>query len=110
MSETETNTGKLKPIQLIGNQTNEDFARLFLEGKKEDYNETYLDQLLEDGYREWVLYNGVLYQVDNERDAEEGDIFSATLNQDGTINFVLRYYNGSCSFNEAIEEALKRMK
>lgn len=110
MSETETNTGKLKPAVLIAGETNEDFAKRFLGGKKEDYNETYLEQLLEDGYMEWVMHNGVLYSVKNERDADDGDIFNATLNPDGTISFVLRYYNGGCSFNDAIEEALKRMK
>ena len=38
------------------------------------------------------------------------DIFNAHDNGDGTIGYEVMYYNGGCSFNEAIEYALEDMK
>lgn len=40
----------------------------------------------------------------------DDDIFNATQNLDGTIDFHVMYYNGGCSFNEAIEEAISNME
>ena len=45
----------------------------------------------------------------NHRDIDE-DIFEAYDNGDGTINYEVMYYDGGCSFNEAIEYALEDMK
>lgn len=109
MSETECNTGKLIPVSLLEGETNEQYAFNLLGGKKDEYNKTYLDQLLDDGYREWYLYKGVLYRVENDRDVDSGDIFQATRNADGSINYVLQYYNGGCSFTEAMDNALSTL-
>ena len=38
------------------------------------------------------------------------DIQNAHDNGDGTIDYEVMYYNGGCSFNEAIEYALEDMK
>jgi len=110
MSETETNTGTLTPVNLLNGESNEGYAFRLLNGKKDEWSKTYLDELLESGYRDYVLHNGTLYQVDYERDSDDSDIFQAREAIDGTIHFTLRYYNGGCSFSEAIETALEKMK
>lgn len=107
MSETETNTGKLIPVTLLNGETNEQYAERIINGEKDSWSKTFLDQLLSDGYREYILHNDILYSVEVERDMDGGDIFHAKKNEDGTINFILQYYNGGCSFTEAMDEALK---
>ena len=110
MSETETNRGVLVPVKLINGESNEGYAFRILEGKKEEYNKTYLDQLMDDCYKEYILHNGVLYRCEGKRDLDGGDIFEATKNPDGSINYLLQYYNGGCSFAEAMGYALDKLK
>lgn len=65
------------------------------------------DQYIESN--EVVFVDSAIYVLEENEDIEESDIFEAHEDIEGGINFVLSYYNGSCSFNEAIEEALKRL-
>ncbi len=109
MSDTERNTGKLIPISLLEGETNEQYAFNVLGGKKEEYNATFLEELLDKEYKKWFLYDGILYKVENERSLDDDDVFHANKNSDGTINYVLRFYNGGCGFTEAMETALERM-
>lgn len=60
-----------------------------------------------DHYYEAVEINGIVYTVEKEDYEPNEDIFTSTENKDGTINFEVKYYNGGCGFNEAIEEAIK---
>lgn len=109
MSETECNIGKLIPVKLINGESNEGFAfRYCQENKieKESYCKTYVDQLFDDDYKGWFLHGDILYRCENER-TDSGDIFKVTKNSDGSISYVLKYYNGGCSFSEAMDYALK---
>lgn len=60
-----------------------------------------------DHYLHAVEIDGMVYVVKKKDIDPDGDILRSTKNEDGTIDFEVRYYNGGCSFNEAIEEALK---
>ena len=40
----------------------------------------------------------------------DSDIFNAHDNNDGTIDYEVLYYNGGCSFDEAVEYAIDNMK
>jgi len=63
--------------------------------------------LLDQHHREYAVHNDKIYEVHiEEQDPDPNDIFNATHDPDGTINFVIRYYNGGCGFNEAIGYAL----
>lgn len=113
MSETECNTGKLVPVKLINGESNEGFAFRYCQENgivKDDYNKTYIDQLFDEDYRGWYLHEGTLYRCENDRDTDSGDIFQAIKNSDGTINYVLQYYNGGCSFGEAMSYAMKKLQ
>jgi len=113
MSETECNTGKLVPVKLINGESNEGFAFRYCKEnniKKEEYCKTWVDQLFDENYKGWYLHDGVLYRCENDRNVDEGDIFNAVKNSDVTINYVLQYYNGGCSFSEAMDCALNKLK
>ncbi len=60
-----------------------------------------------DHYYDAVEIDGMVYAVEKTDIDPDYDIFNSTKNEDGTIDFEVKYYNGGCGFNEAIDEALK---
>lgn len=60
-----------------------------------------------DHYYNAVEIDGMVYTVEKTDIDPDYDIFNSTKNEDGTIDFEVKYYNGGCGFNEAIDEALK---
>lgn len=59
-----------------------------------------------DHYERAVEIDGMIYMVEKTDINPDEDIFRSTKNDDGTIDFEVKYYNACCSFNEAIDEAL----
>jgi hypothetical protein len=109
MSETEHNIGKLKPMGMVGGVEATAKRILKAEGWASDYD-TYAEALEDYGYREYVLHNEVIYKViENNEPNPYDDIFRASRNDDGTINFETKYYNGGCGFCEALVEALNNL-
>jgi len=111
MSETEYNVGVLTLVENEGD--NEKTASKILAemgvAPRPDIYDSAEEQLSDDGYRKYVFYNNSYYKIEYLSVDPDEDIFEATKNADGTISFVTKYYNGGCSFNEAIEEALKKL-
>ena len=58
------------------------------------------------GHIDAVEIDGQIYTVEKEYADPDVDIFKSTKNDDGTIDFEVKYYNGGCCFNEAIDAAL----
>ncbi len=99
MSETEHHIGKLKPT---GKRINEYIG----DAKIPDYYKS-VAEFFDDEYceRAYVI-DGLVFEIEMY-DAEEQDIFTATKNDGGTIDFQVKYYNGGCGFNEALDNAMK---
>ena len=57
-----------------------------------------------DHYYDAVEIDGMVYTVEK---TDIDHIFNSTKNEDGTIDFEVKYYNGGCVLNKAIDEALK---
>lgn len=70
--------------------------------KTEYFNEEMTDQAIE--------VDGIVFTVDRSYYEDDSDIFESTKNEDGTIDFQVKYYNGGCGFGEALEDALKLIK
>jgi hypothetical protein len=70
-----------------------------------DFNEEYCD------YKDssCFYYDSQWYEITTEQFEDYNDIFNATEGPNNEIHFVLKYYNGRCCFDEALEEALKRL-
>lgn len=58
---------------------------------------------------EKIALDGLVYDVKKEN-LSYCDIFEAMPNEEGGTDFIVQFYNGGCSFDEAIEEAVKNMK
>lgn len=109
MSETEHLIGKLIPVrvdedvELVAADT-----LVELNEPRSKWYKTALDQLESDGYKKYVVMDGRIYKVEAKSEDPESDIFRATRNADGSFDFEVRYYNGGCSFTEAVERAIAK--
>lgn len=114
MSQTELHVGKLVRVAKINEtETPEEMAqRLVIQHgiTTEEYTNN-IEAICYEFYpQKYVLYNENLYEVIGEAVEDGGDIYKARINQDGSINYTLQYYNGGQSFTGAMEEALKNIK
>jgi hypothetical protein len=111
MSETERNKGKLIPVDHSG--TVEEKCKAVIDEmglEMKSYYDSYKEMLDDEGYRAFYITETEVYKVESEALDTDMEIFDATLNDDGTINFHTMYYNGGCSFNEALDVSIKRAK
>lgn len=109
MSETETIKGKLTEVASYA----ETFADKIYVLKNnlgvplKDY-----DVEIEDNYicesTGYTYSDGKLYSIERQNLNSE-DIFEATKCADGSIDFLLQYYNGGCGFGEALKTALNKL-
>lgn len=63
-----------------------------------------------DHYEKAVEINEQIYLVEKADIDVDANIFESSENDDGSIDFEVKYYNGGCGFNEAIDYALKNIK
>lgn len=108
MSQNESHRGILIEMPKVGNETTEQQCRRLLNNVDlKDYYSTYKEML--DSETDYIIFNDTVYNPKSE-EIDPYECFVATKNNDGTINFIVNYYNGGCGFKEAIEYALKKMK
>ncbi len=102
MSETEINKGKLNPTGKTVEQ--------YMNGKEiPDYCDSLEEAFVDLFYRKAYCYKGFVYEIELEG-YEDDDIFESSKNEDGSINFLLKYYNGGCGFSEALDYATNKLK
>ena len=102
MSETEHVRGKLIPT----NKTTQEFI-----GDIEfySYHSNAKEYFEDEFYEKAVEIDGKIFIVDKKEIDPYEDIFESKLNDDGSIDFELRYYSGGCGFGEAIDCALEKL-
>ena len=64
----------------------------------------------EDLYENFVIINDKVYKIEDYINHDDYDVFHASELPDGRIEFVVSYYNGGCSMNEAVEYAVQKME
>lgn len=112
MSEIEHQKGKLTEIKPQNGEELQDLAKRILTEKNikvEDYWGGDYVAALQDECEEIVEAQGKLYQCEVTDIDPYQNMFIATENPDGTLNFEVKYYNGSCSLAEGIRNAIERM-
>lgn len=116
MSQMETHIGKMIEVDMNGLSLKEwckNYCQQNGINEIESYCETWIEQFNDEFSHEngYVIANDKVYQIiDDDEGNNEEDIFYVRQNPDGSINYVVQYYNGGCCFSEAIEYALDRMK
>ena len=110
MSDMAHYRGKL--VLVNGEGTVEEKAKRILDEHNieiSSYNSDAVEELGDSFYKEYHVHGGELYKIEKEDVDDYEDVFYAHKNDDGTIGFVVKYYDGGCCLEEALEEAIKRL-
>lgn len=111
MSETVHYRGTLVKLERFENESLEDQCKRLLNYQElPSYWDNYQEYLLDEKYKEVTIQNGNVYMVTKEEIDPDYDIYKAKENSNGDIEFEVRYYNGGCGFEEAIESALDNIE
>ena len=107
MSQTENHIGTLK--RLPRTCSSEEMAKEFCKTRKirNEHEETWLT-VLQEQCEDIAFFNGRFYYID-DIETDDVDVFHAVKHKNGDIDYILNYYNGGCSFQEALEKALGRL-
>jgi len=110
MSDTVHYKGKLQEIIKLGNETLEEQCKRILDKELDDDYISYQEYLLDECYQKYIVHDNILYSVEKQNVAQDQDIFNISYSGCCSFNFEVRYYNDSCSFDEAIEHAFDRRR
>ena len=70
--------------------------------------DTWEELVMDELYKRCAIVDDELFLVENKKHVNDmQDVFYASKNNDGSINFEVLYYNGSISFNDAIRNAFQ---
>lgn len=114
MSQTETHFGKLRKVIIPENQTIEEWCK----AKCLEMNITELPSYCDDwrevikyDYSEKYFFTGdEIWEAFEHVECDEGDDINVmNPNEDGTITFVMQFYNGGTCLGEMIEEGLNKI-
>lgn len=116
MSSMESHVGKLRKVQRNEGQSIEDWCREKCEDNGvpsmlpelyDSWQETLKYHL--DFYETYFFIDGEVWEILDHRDLDDSDTYEMTPNPDGTISFIMRFYNGGTCLTECIEEGLKKL-
>lgn len=112
MSETETVKGKIKLVP-FADKTLDELCEYIckIRGVSEpnDFYGGWIDQLQEELYDDYIIIDECLYCIIEQEDLQEMGWSDASMNDDGTIDFFVQFYNGGACLSEVIEEAVKKL-
>lgn len=109
MGETETHMGKLKRINC---DSQNEFAAGVMqnEGEMPSYYDNPLKWMLSEYGDKYIsISNGLWEVIENLELDPDDDINDLRENEDGTINFISRFYNGGTCLSEMLEEGLTEL-
>lgn len=111
MSEMETHVGTLREIDLGGLTLEEKCKELCDQHnvKMANYYKCY-QELLEDMLDDWyIVLNGVLYRID-DKEVDDDYCCQITENNDGSLSYYARFYNGGTCLIECLENEHSKLR
>lgn len=116
MSETVHHKGTATKVTIPNNKSLEDFClELILDRHSRhfiEYYDSYVECLCNDFSLEFYYHKetDTLYKLDNKEYDLDDEIIEAKKQENGTINYELRYYNGGAGFHECMDQAFNEIK
>jgi len=110
MSRTETHVGKLRKIEIPTGYSKEDWCREkcqdngipTLPEHYDNWEETLKYHL---NYNEkYFFVDGEIWEAFEHKEFEGEDLYEMIPNPDGTISFIMRFYNGGTCLSEQIKK------
>lgn len=109
MSRQETHVGKIKPTGLSLVEWMFENQHLVPDPYKCNDPFDMFYSGLSCGYNKFILLDGEVWEVIQDKEYDDYEILEMTSNFDGTFNYVLSYYNGGCGFSEAMQYAKDKL-
>lgn len=111
MSEMEGYRGRLIPVDLGGLELDEWVQKTLDRTELPEYCEDWLEALYEFRYNDFVydVKTSTIYEVQRQPLDPYGFI-EAERNADGSVSFLVSYYNGGASFGEVAETVLRKVE
>lgn len=113
MSETVHYKGILTEVLPNEGEDIQDIAKRILDHHNEeveDYYKDALECLMDRFYQGYVVIDDKIYEVLKKDIDPDKDLFNAFMHSDGTIEFEVKYYDGGCGFDEAIDHAVDNIE
>lgn len=109
MSETVHYKGTLTKFEKQENETLEDQCKRLSDNKEiPSYYDSYIEFFSDEYYQHYIIIDNDIYSISKKSIDIDDEIFESKRINKHVIEFQVKYYNGGCNFNEAIEEALKK--
>jgi hypothetical protein len=112
MSHTEHHIGKLRKVEINEGYSVEDWCREKCQEAGIPTIPEYYDswqETLKNVYETYFFVNDAVWEVFDHTEFED-DIYKMVPNADGTISFIMSFYNGGTCLSECIEEGLLKYK
>lgn len=108
MSETVHFKGKLVPVSRPeGTTVEEQIKGMLTKPIDETYYDNYREYFRETYYHDYTIIDDTIYRIEENNDIYHNDIFRSSENEDGSIDYEIKYYNSGCSYHTALEFALE---
>ena len=107
MSDYETRVGNIRPTEL---SVDEVVYQWLDNNEKPKYYNLPEDnlELFRSEIENYVFINDIVYEIIDDKRLDYDDLFEINENPDGTLSYILRYYNGGCGYEEALESAMDK--
>lgn len=114
MSQMEVHVGRLLKVDRCENEPIENWCKEYCNQNGilllKKYYDSWTECFSNEYSKKFVISNNNIYKIIEDMAFDGEDIFEASKNELGQIQYCLSYYNGGCGFTEALEIALKRME
>ena len=117
MSSQETHIGTIKELKRLEDETFEQMCeRLYLEQNKsvpkDDWYDTYAEALKDCDFDKFYINekSETVYAILNDKASRDDVDVSHAVQTGDAIDYIVSFYNGGCSFPEALDSAIERMK
>ncbi len=113
MSDYEGHYGKLRKVLSEPHESFEDLCLRILKTKithVDGYDPIDpIEYIKDELYENYIIVKNQLFEIIEDHTQDDLDYFIKLYpNEDGTITFITRFYNGGCGFNEVLEGGLEK--
>ena len=108
MSDYETKKGTLQRLQITPIELFEDYvSNGGTTPKYYNMPDDIIEFINEELDEEYLIINNKVYKILEQKDLFDDDIYEIIQTSEDTFDYLLKYYNGGCSFYNAIESAFE---
>jgi translation initiation factor 2 beta subunit (eIF-2beta)/eIF-5 len=120
LSDYETHKGTLKPTKYTKESLVKEYFNSYKGTNKyiltdkeliinDELTDDIIDEYFLDTINEYIELNGIVYKI-SDTELNDDDIYEMSKKEDGTLEYIVKFYNGGCGFEEALDTAYSTLK